>query len=170
MKTRTDVVPQLISSTLSKQDEDTTELNEAEVVEGRALIAHHEPTEIAEPGEKSLDFPAAFVATKWSAILGLGLLSVAAVRSDHLDTKLGERCIEGVGVVGAVADEPLGQLRYDAGVEGGGNERHLVRRSRGGTSGERKTKAVCHCHELRPFAPLGFSHTPAPFFATMNVP
>jgi hypothetical protein len=45
-----------------------------------------------------------------------------------------------------------------------------VRRSRGGADGERKTKAVCHCHELRTFAPLGRSHTPAPFFATMNVP
>ena len=48
--------------------------------------------------------------------------------------------------------------------------RDLVRRSRGGTSGERKTKTVCHCHELRTFAPLGRSHTSAPFFATMNVP
>jgi hypothetical protein len=45
-----------------------------------------------------------------------------------------------------------------------------MRRSRGGTQGERKTKTVCHCHELRTFAPLGRSHTSAPFFATTKVP
>jgi hypothetical protein len=38
---------------------------------------------------------------------------------------------------GAVADEPLRQLRYKSGVAGGSDELTLVRHSRGGTSGER---------------------------------
>jgi hypothetical protein len=42
-------------------------------------------------------------------------------------------------------------------------------RSRRNVYGERKTRAVCHCHELRPLAPLGFSDTGAPFFATTKV-
>jgi hypothetical protein len=45
-----------------------------------------------------------------------------------------------------------------------------VRRSRGGTRGERKTKTVCHGHELRTFAPLSFPHASAPFLATTKVP
>lgn len=30
--------------------------------------------------------------------------------------------------------------------------------------------AVCHCHDLRTFAPLGFSHPLAPFLAMTKVP
>src|ERR687888_788636 len=36
--------------------------------------------------------------------------------------------------------------------------------------GDRKTSAVCHCHDLRTFAPLGLSHPLSPFFAITNVP
>jgi hypothetical protein len=45
-----------------------------------------------------------------------------------------------------------------------------MRRSRRRVNGDRKTKAVCHRHELRTFAPLGLSHPAAPFLATTNVP
>jgi hypothetical protein len=37
-------------------------------------------------------------------------------------------------------------------------------------NGDRKTKAVCHCHEFRTLAPLGLSHSEAPFLATIKVP
>jgi hypothetical protein len=36
--------------------------------------------------------------------------------------------------------------------------------------GDRNTSAVCHCHELRTLAPLGFSHGAAPFLAPTKVP
>jgi hypothetical protein len=155
---------------LAKQDEDAAQVDEAQVVERQALVADHQPTEVAEPSEESLDLPTALVAAQGPSILGLGPFPVAPVRGNHLDTQLHERFVERIGVVGAVANEPVGQLVYEAGVEGCRDEANLVRRSRGGTDGERKTKAVCHCHELRTFSPLGFSHTPAPFFATTKVP
>jgi hypothetical protein len=44
-----------------------------------------------------------------------------------------------------------------------------MRRSRRRVDGERKTRAVCHRHELRTFAPLGLSHPESPFLATMKV-
>ncbi len=37
-------------------------------------------------------------------------------------------------------------------------------RSRGGTSGERKTKTVCHCHEHQTLAPSGAVPRTRPFF------
>jgi hypothetical protein len=46
----------------------------------------------------------------------------------------------------------------------------FMRTSRLCVDGERKTSAVCHCQELRTFAPLGLSHRTPPFFATTNVP
>jgi len=45
-----------------------------------------------------------------------------------------------------------------------------MRRSRRCVNGERKTSAVCNCHELRTFAPLGLSHSEPPFLATTNIP
>ncbi len=137
-------------------------MDEAEVVERMALVAHHQSPEVAEPREAPLHLPAALVASERTAILGLGAFPVPPMRGNHLDAEFYEGFIEGVGIIRPVADESLGQCIYEAGVEGGGDEGNFVRRSRGGTDGERKTSAVCHCHELRTFAPLGFSHTPAP--------
>jgi hypothetical protein len=45
-----------------------------------------------------------------------------------------------------------------------------MRRSTGHVDGDRKTSAVCHCHELRTLAPLGRTHAEPPFFATTKVP
>jgi hypothetical protein len=45
-----------------------------------------------------------------------------------------------------------------------------MRRSTLCVNGERKTIAVCHCHELRTLAPLGLSDSCAPFLATTKVP
>ena len=145
-------------------------MDEAEVIERMALVADDQAAEVAQPGEESLHLPAAFVPAQRPAILRLGAFPAAPVRRDHLDPQLQERLVERVGIVGAVADEPSGQVGYEAGVEGSGDEGDLVRRSRGGTCGERKASAVCHCHELRTLAPLGRSHAAAPFFATTKVP
>lgn len=55
MKTRTDVVPQLISSTLSKQDEDAAEVDESQKVEPMALVAHDEAPVVVQPREEPFD-------------------------------------------------------------------------------------------------------------------
>ncbi len=43
----------------SEQDEDAAEVDEAEVVERVALVARGQAAEVAQPGEESLDLPAA---------------------------------------------------------------------------------------------------------------
>ncbi len=90
--------------------------------------------------------------------------------SDHLNAQLQERRVQGVSILGTIADHSVGEVMDEAGVKRGRDKGNLMRRSRGGTRGERKTSAVCHCHELRTFAPLGLSHASAPFFATTKVP
>jgi hypothetical protein len=69
--------------------------------------------------------------------------------------------IERAGVAGAVAGQPLQKGAY----ESRGEEGNLMKRSRSGTSGERTTSAVCHCHEFRTRAPLGLSDAAAPLLA-----
>jgi hypothetical protein len=79
-------------------------LDEAEIVQRMAFIAHDEASEVPEPSEEAFDLPPPLVATQWAAILGLGLLAVPAMWSDHLDAQLGQVFIQWIGVIGAVAD------------------------------------------------------------------
>ncbi len=43
---------------MTQQDEDTAEVDEAEVMEGMAFITDDQATEVAEPGEEPLDLRA----------------------------------------------------------------------------------------------------------------
>ncbi len=83
---------------------------------------------------------------------------------DQFDPLLLETGIERIAVVGAVADQSLGLVGEEAGFEGVFDERDFMRRSTCNAYGDRKTSAVCHCHELRTFAPLWFFPRIAPFF------
>lgn len=63
-------------------------MNEAQVVEGMALIADDQAPKVSQPGEEALDLPAAAVAAQRPPILGLGTHPSAAMRRDHLDAPL----------------------------------------------------------------------------------
>ena len=145
-------------------------MHEAEVVVGMVFVSNHQPTEVVQPSKQSLYFPASLVATQPTSVLGFGFLTITSVRCDHLNPSVSELCIKGIRVIGAIADEPLRRLVDQSVLEGGFYERDLVRRSALGVYGDRKTSAVCHCHELRTFAPLGLADLAPPFLAATNVP
>jgi hypothetical protein len=121
----------MISHALAQQDADAAKLNEVKVVQSVALVAYDESTDGAQPGKEPLYLPTTLVATQRSAILRLGPLPVAAMRRDHRDSELGQRCVESISVIGAIADEASGEVGDEARVEGGSDEPTLVRRSRG---------------------------------------
>src|SRR5215203_5570393 len=82
-------------SQIPKQDDDAPELHEAEVVLRSPLVAHHQPSEVIQPGKEALYFPAPLVASEFAAVLGLGPLPVTSVRSDHPYTPLFESSSSG---------------------------------------------------------------------------
>ena len=130
-------------------------MNEAQIIEGIALIADHEAAEGAQPGEEPFDLPAAAITAEGTTILRFGAHPPATMWRDHLHSELRQCPIESVRVVGAIPDESLGHLVYKPRVEGRSDKSNFMRRSRGGTSGERKTSTVCHCLALpRSFVPL----------------
>lgn len=131
--------------------------------------AHRDPTKVLKPREQSLDLPSSFVAAKFPAVLRRCFLPVRLVRRDHLNALFGQRFIQRVGVVSLVADQSFGSLSGKNLSESFSDKGDFMRRSRRRVDGERKTRAVCHRHELRAFAPLGLSHSESPFLATMNV-
>lgn len=130
-------------------------MDESKVVEGVALIAHDQAAAIPPEGTTSL---------------GLGAHSSAAMRRDHFHAKARQRQIERISVIGAIPDQAAREVRDKARIKGWGDQGDFVLCRRGGADGERKSSAVCHCHALRTFAPLGFSNATAPSFATMNAP
>ena len=134
------------------------------------FVTHHNPPKVLQPRKQPLDLPASFVTPHLSAVLRLRALAIRLVRRDHLNSKLFQLLVQRIGVIRLVADQPLGSLIGEAFGNGSLDEFNFVGRSRFRVNGERKTKAVCHCHELRTLAPLGFSDLKAPFLADANVP
>src|SRR5260370_26400827 len=149
-------------------EQDAAQVNHREKVVCVVLVAHDKPTEVLEPGEEALDLPPAAIPPERAAILGSR--AVAPVRSNQLDVRfLGEFLVKRIGVVRAVSDESLRRRGEEAAVEGGADESDLMWRSTLDANGDRKTRAVCHCHDLGPFATLGFADTEPPFFAGAKV-
>jgi hypothetical protein len=145
-------------------------MDEAQVVRIMILISHQNPTEVLQPRKQPLHFPPPLVASQLPPILRLHLLPVALVRRDHLYVERFKLCIQRVRVVRFIADQSLRLLIYEALNESFSDKSDFMRRSRLSVDGDRKTSRVCHCHELRTLAPLGFSDFSAPFLATTNVP
>lgn len=134
------------------------------------FISDYQTAKVSQPGKQTLHLPASLVATQWSSVLRLGSLTVALMWRNHLYPTLPENCVQRVRVIRSVADKSVRQFVYQHLPQSVLYESDLVRRSALGVYGDRKTRAVCHCHELRALAPLGFSNLFPPFLADMKVP
>ena len=134
------------------------------------FIAHDQPPEIAQPGKQALNLPTPLVPPQFATILRLRPSPVATMRSNHLDAPFRQTPVQPVTVIGTVSDQPLRQVWGETCLQRSFDQGHFMRASTCDGYGDRKTSAVCHCHELRTFAPLGLSHPEAPFFATTKVP
>src|SRR5215207_6195295 len=133
-------------------------------------MANLNSSKVMQPGKQALHFPPFFVSPQGSTILGGRLFTVGFVRSDQLNALLLQAFIERVTVVGSITDQSLRLLQNKPLVQGLFHQLHFMRRSTSNGYGERKTSAICHCHELCTFAPLGFSHSAAPFLAMTKLP
>lgn len=134
------------------------------------IESNQHTTEILQPRKKAFDLPAPFVTPQFSPVLRVLFLAIRFMRRNHFGFKLGELFVERVGVVSFIADQLSRSLVGKTRTESLFDKSDFMRRSRFRVDGERKTKTVCHCHELRTFAPLGFSNSEAPFLATTKVP
>lgn len=123
-----------------------------------------------QPGKQSLNFPAPPIAPQLATILRSRADSVDPVRRNHRHSLSRQTLIQRITVVSLVANQALGSLVGEAGCECFLDERDFGRASRVKVDGDWSTSAVCHCHELRTLAPLGFADAAAPFLAPAKVP
>jgi hypothetical protein len=63
-----------IISQISQEDNSASHLHEAQIILRPPLVAHHQPAQVPELGEKPLDLLVAFVASEIAPVLGLGFL------------------------------------------------------------------------------------------------
>src|SRR5580704_1132926 len=132
------------------------------------LPARDQTAEILHPGKQALHFPATPVTTQWAAILRFA--AIATVGRDHLDAIFfGQSLVQGVRIVGFVADQPLGQLVEEASGQNSFHKPALGRRSAFDSDGERKTIASGDSDDLGALATPGRADSEAPFLALAKV-
>lgn len=137
-------------------------MDKGEVVAGFDVPARDDASEVVEPREEPLDPPAPLVAAQRPSIPGLD--PVASIRGDQFDPRGGEIRVHPIGVVGLVADKPVGFGPGEAVSQGNLNQRHLV--GRGGTNVNRDGQPirVHDGHHLGALAPLRFTNRATPYW------
>src|SRR5215211_6946920 len=133
-------------------------------------MANLNSSKVLQPGKQAFDFPTSFVPSQDTTILGSRFLAVGLMRCDQLNALLLQTLIQRITVVGSVTDQSFRLFFDEPFVQGLFHQLYFMRRSTSNGYGERKTSAICHCHELCTFAPLGFSHPVAPFLAMTKLP
>jgi hypothetical protein len=145
-------------------------MDESQVVRIMIFVTHQNPSEVLQPRKQPLNLPSPLVAAQLPPILRFRFLTIALMRCNHLDFNRCQVRIQRVRVIRLIANQPFRFLIGEALDKSFSDKGDFMRRSRLRVDGDRKTSAVCHCHELRTLAPLGLSDFTAPFLATMNVP
>jgi hypothetical protein len=155
---------------MPQEDDSASKLNHPEEILWVVLPANDDATIIMEPSKQALDFPAATVAAQGAPVLGDGSAPVPAMRRDQFHMEMFTYpLIQRIAVVGFVADQSLRCFAEESALERGFDERGFIRRSTDHVHGDRKTMAVCDCHDFAAFAAFCRADTRAPFFAELKL-
>ena len=112
---------------MAKQYFGAGELEKPEKVLNRVFPAGDQTARVVEPGEDAFDLPAAFGAAERAAVLR-GDPATATMARDHLDAIVRAQLrVERITVVAAIADQSLGEVGEEPGVEGRRDEVWLIR-------------------------------------------
>src|SRR5580658_1919561 len=155
---------------MPQENDSARELHHPEEIFWVVLPANDDATIIMEPGKQTLDFPATTVAAQHAAVLRDGFATIPTVRRDQFHAKMfADPLIQRIAVVGFVADQSLRCFPEESPLERGLDQSGFIRRSADHVQGDRKTMAVCDCHDFAAFAAFCRADTRAPFFAELKL-
>jgi len=155
---------------MPQEDHSAGELNHPEEVCWVVFPANDDATIVMQPGKQTFDFPPAAVASQRAAILTGPACPGHVVWGDQLHTELlADLRVQGITVVGPVADQPFGSGGEESPGEGDGDELRFMRRSAGHVHGERKTMTVADRHDFAALTASSRADGRAPFFAELKV-
>src|SRR5947207_3736502 len=136
------------------------------------VITDQQSSEVAQPGESALDFPAMTIAAQLSSVVEGRFFAAAPMGGEQKDAALQETPAQRIAVVGAIGNDAQGSLagpspllRHRNIFERTFGQSYFPRRGRDQLDSQRNTFAVDHHHPLRAFAAFGFADAEAPFFA-----
>jgi hypothetical protein len=145
-------------------------MDKSKIILQLTFVPGSNPSKVMQPRKEAFNLPSSFITPQGAPALGFGFPAIAAMRRDHLDTMFFQDFIQRIAVISPVANQSLGQFIDKDFGQSVSDKGDFMRRSRSCVDGERKTCAIRNCHELATLAPLGRSHSCAPFLATINVP
>ena len=155
---------------MPQEDHSACKLNHPEEILWVVFPANDDATVVMEPSKQALDFPATTIAAQPATVLCCGRDARRFVRRDELHAvAFLDAPVQRIAVVSPVADHSLGRFGEELVIERGFDEFCFMRRSAGHVHGERKTMAVCDCHDFAAFAAFCRADTRAPFFAELKL-
>jgi hypothetical protein len=165
-------------SKLPQSDNNASHMKKGAIHFDLFVLSNEQSSEVSVPGKSAFDFPSAAISSKLSPVLGFGLDAISPMRTDQVDASVFQPFSQGIGIGGAVVDQPRrffpgssASLSRDRNrVERFLDESDLVGRGGVQVNSQRNTLAVDHHHPLRTFAAFGFADACAPFFAGANEP
>ena len=141
-----------------------------EIIHSIVLPPSRYSAKIVQPCKKSLHFPPPLISPEFTAILCLLFSTVIAVWCDHAYPTLPHFCIQFITVICFITYQSSWTSFEKSAINCFLNQFRFVRRSAVDMYGERKTIAVCNCHDLGPFSSLSFANEKPPFLAPAKVP
>src|SRR6202051_4102961 len=155
---------------MPQEDDGAGELNHPEEIVRVVFPANDHAAKIMKPCKQTFHFPATPVAAQSTPILRRRCDAHELVRRDELHAVLfQDALIQRIAVVSPVTDHAFREVGKESLVERGFDELCFMRRSAGHVHGERKTMAVCDCHDFAAFAAFCRADTRAPFFAELKL-
>src|SRR5882762_8557611 len=155
---------------MPQEDDGACELDHPEEIFWVVFPANDGATKVMKPGEQAFHFPATPVAAQSTPVLrGRGDAHEFVGRDELHAVVFVDALVQGIAVVGAVADHAFRGFGKEALVERGLDEFCFMRRSAGHVHGERKTMAVADRHDFAAFAAASRADSRAPFFAELKV-
>jgi len=135
------------------------------------FVPYNQASEILKPGKEPFNLPSSLIWSQLSAILCFFLFSTPPVRCNHFYTAfIHQLFIKGIAVICLISNQLFRCIRSKAVVNGLLNQLHFMGRSAFHTSGDRKTRSVCDCHDLGAFATFCLANSKTPFFAGAKLP
>jgi len=135
------------------------------------FITNNKSTKVLQPSKQPLDLPPLSISPQYSAILGGRFDTVVFMRSYQLNTSFfGQTSIQRVAVICLVTNNFLRHVLKKTSIKSIVNKLYFTWAGTCCANGDRKTESVCKAHNFSSFAPFGFAHTIAPFFAGAKLP
>ena len=113
---------------MPQEDDGGSQVKHCEEIVWVAFPADYDAAIVMQPRKQAFDFPSTAIAPQCAAILGESFGASGSVWCNHLDAVvLHQPLIEAVAVVGAVANQPFGEVGEESLFESGFDEFGFMR-------------------------------------------